>query len=73
VVLYGTDIADEGSRLTARADGVEYLVLQSTMDEQAAIDFASIAPAFVEDYANDYWTVWRRDPSVALPPPVSSP
>lgn len=73
VVLYGTDIADEGSRLAARADGVEYLVLQSTMDEQAAIDFASIAPAFVEDYANDYWTVWRRDPSVALPPPVSSP
>ena len=73
VVLYGTDIADEGSREAARAEGVEYLVLQATMDEQAAMDFAAISAAFVEDYGNEFWTVWRRDPSVPLPPPPSSP
>ena len=73
VVLYGTDIADEGSREAARAEGVEYLVLQAAMDEQAAMDFAAISAAFVEDYGNEFWTVWRRDPSVPLPPPPSSP
>ena len=71
VVLYGTSITQEGTRLDDRAERVEYLVLQVSKSPEDAGDFDVIRSAFVLVWANAYWELWRRDRSVALPPPVT--
>ncbi|MEM9515066.1 MAG: DUF2079 domain-containing protein [Actinomycetota bacterium] len=68
VVLYGPDISWENSRLGSRAEGVDYVVLPTSRDEQLIADWASVSPAFVEVEANQYWVLYERDRSVPLPP-----
>ncbi len=73
VVLYGTDISQEGSRLTERAEGVEYLVLQVDKSAENAADFDVIDEAFRLVRANDSWELWERDRSIPLPPSPTDP
>jgi uncharacterized membrane protein len=68
VRLYGTDIAMENTRLDARSERVEYLVLQVTKSPEVQLDFERIRDAFTLVESNPYWELWRRDPTVALPP-----
>lgn len=70
VVLYGPDISWENTRLQARADRVEYLVLQVEQSEENARDFEQIRDAFVLVRANEFWELWKRNPDVELPPLV---
>ena len=68
VRLYGTDLAMENTRLDDRAEAVDLLVLQVNKSPETQADFDLIRDAFVLESSNDYWEVWRRDPTVALPP-----
>jgi hypothetical protein len=69
VVLYGVDNSLEGTRLTERADGVDYVVVQRVREGAEAYDFASIEVAFDLEYSNEHWEIWRRDRAVDLPAP----
>lgn len=68
VRLYGTDIAMENTRLERRSEAVEYLVLQVGKSPEVLLDFERIRTAFTRVSANEYWELWRRDPTIALPP-----
>ena len=67
VVLYGPDASLEGSRLGARADGVEYVIIPTSRDEQLVGDWEAIAIAFDEVGRNERWVLYERDRSVELP------
>ena len=67
VVLYGPDASLEGSRLGARADGVEYVIIPTSRDEQLVGDWEAIAVAFDEVGRNERWVLYERDRSVELP------
>jgi uncharacterized membrane protein len=67
VVLYGTDISQEGSRLEDRAERVELLVLKVDKSPEVGADFDVIRPAFTLVRANSSWELWRRDRSVPVP------
>jgi len=73
VLLYGPDIALEGSRLDERADGVEYVVLTAAKDEAMQRDWDVVDEAFELVGQNTAWEVYRRDPEVPLPPPTPLP
>ncbi len=73
VVLYGTDISQEGSRLTERAEGVEYLVLRTEKSPENAADFDVIDEAFRLVRSNDSWELWEREPGVPLPQSPTDP
>lgn len=68
-VLYGADDAIEGQRLTKRAEGVDYLVLQVDKSPENQADFDAIRSAFTLEFANESWELWRRDRSQPLPAP----
>jgi uncharacterized membrane protein len=68
VRLYGTDIAMENTRLEARSERVEYLVVQVVRSPEVDRDFELIRVAFTRVSSNAYWELWQRDPAVALPP-----
>jgi uncharacterized membrane protein len=68
VVLYGPDASLEGSRLGARAEGVEFVMLPVSRDEELVADWLAIEAAFDEVGRNDFWVLYARDPEVALPP-----
>jgi len=59
-----TDLAGR----TELAEAVDLLVLQVNKSPETQADFDLIRDAFVLESSNDYWEVWRRDPTVALPP-----
>ena len=67
-VLYGVGLELEGTRLTERAERVEFLVLQRELSQEASDDFAVIEDAFDEYFSNDFWIVWQRDRLTPLPP-----
>jgi uncharacterized membrane protein len=71
VVLYGTDISMEGSRLDDRAERVEYLVLQVNKSPEDAADFDVIEAAFTLVRANASWELWQRNLTTPLPPPAT--
>ena len=66
VVLYD-DVDIEGTRLTERAERVEYLVLPVRRSAEESADFAAIDDAFVLVEANEHWQLFRRQGD--LPPP----
>jgi uncharacterized membrane protein len=68
VVLYGPDASQEGSRLGARADGVEYVILPTSRDDQLVSDWTAIEEAFDVVAGNERWVLYVRDQSVELPP-----
>jgi uncharacterized membrane protein len=68
VALYGPDDSLGGSRLGARAERVEYVVLPTTRDAALTADWLAVESAFDVVAENDYWVVYRRDPAVELPP-----
>jgi uncharacterized membrane protein len=67
LTLYGPDRDLEGIRLAERADGVDFLVLPTSEDENVADDFAVIEAAFIEVAANQFWVLYERDRSIPLP------
>ncbi len=67
VVLYGTDISQENTRIDDRAERVEYLVLQVDKSPENAADFEVIRAAFELVRANESWELWQRDRDVPLP------
>ncbi len=67
LTLYGPDRTLEGMRLAERADGVDFIILPTSSDENVDDDFAMIAEAFVEVSSNTYWVLYERDRSVPLP------
>jgi hypothetical protein len=67
LTLYGPDRELEGNRLAERADGIDFVVLPTSEAENVAEDFAVIEAAFVEVAANQFWVLYERDRSVALP------
>lgn len=67
LTLYGPDRELEGLRLAERADGVDFIVLPTSEDEDVATDFAAVADAFVEVSSNRFWVLYERDRSVPLP------
>jgi uncharacterized membrane protein len=67
-VLYGVSLELEGTRLTERAERVEFLVLQRGLSQEASDDFVVIKDAFDEYFSNEYWIVWKRNQLRALPP-----
>jgi uncharacterized membrane protein len=67
LVLYGPDASLEGSRLGARADGVEYVILPTSRDDQLVADWNAIADAFDEVDRNERWVLYVRDRAVELP------
>ena len=67
-VLYGVGLELEGTRLTERAERVEFLVLQRELSQEASDDFALIEDAFDEYFSNQFWIVWQRDWLTPLPP-----
>lgn len=73
VVLYGTDLAMEGTRLDERADGVEYVVLPRQLDPDLEFDWDVISPAFDVVAENEHWVVYERDRDVELPPLQTPP
>ncbi|MDX2380812.1 MAG: DUF2079 domain-containing protein [Acidimicrobiia bacterium] len=66
--LYGPDDSLGGTRLGARAERVEYVVLPTTRDEVLTTDWLAVDAAFDVVAENDYWVLYRRDRSVELPP-----
>ena len=70
IVLYGTDIEQENTRIDERAERVEYLVLQVDKSPENSADFEAIREAFTLVRANESWELWRRDRTVPLPPLV---
>ena len=68
VVLYGPDASQEGSRLGARADGVEYVILPTSRDDRLVSDWTAIEEAFDVVDSNERWVLYIRDRSVVLPP-----
>ncbi len=69
--LYGPDDSLGGTRLEARAEGVDFVALPTVRDARLAADWAAIDEAFVEVAANDHWVLYERDRNVALPDPPS--
>jgi len=67
VLLYGSDVSQEGTRLDERAEAVEYVMLPVDRDPQLVADWASIEDAFVEVARNNIWVLYERDPDVPLP------
>jgi len=67
VLLYGSDVSQEGTRLDERADAVEYVMLPVNRDRQLITDWAAIDDAFVEIARNDIWVLYERDPDIPLP------
>lgn len=59
VVLYGTDIAMEGSRLP-EAETVRWVLLPKTLDEQLAADWAREEDAFVLVSENEWFRLFER-------------
>jgi hypothetical protein len=70
VVLYGPDISWENTRLQARADRIDYIVLLVDESVENQRDFEQIREAFTLVRANEYWELWKRNPDVPLPPLV---
>ena len=68
VVLYGADTSLENTRIDERAERVEYVLLQVENSPENQADWDVIRPAFTLVRANQYWELWKRDPTVALPP-----
>lgn len=68
VELYGPDDSLGGSRLGARAERVEYVVLPTSRDAALTADWLAIESAFDVVAENDLWVVYRRDATVELPP-----
>jgi hypothetical protein len=66
--LYGPDASLEGSRLGARAEGVDYVMLPTSRDAQLVGDWQAIAVAFDEVGRNERWVLYARDRSIGLPP-----
>ncbi len=58
-VLYGTDVSLEGTALPA-ADDVEFVVLRTVRDPQAAEQWNAVAGAFDLVRVNDSWELYRR-------------
>jgi uncharacterized membrane protein len=69
-VLYGPNGNVDGPRLPDRAERVEYVMLSTNEDDFPVADWILIRPAFDLVDQNEFWTLWRRDPSVPLPPPA---
>jgi len=67
LVLYGPDASLEGSRLGLRAEGIDYVILPTSRDDQLVADWSAIAAAFDEVASNDRWVLYERDRSVELP------
>lgn len=61
VVLYGTDVADEGSTLP-EANLVEYVMLPKFLDAEAAADWRAVARNFVVYAQNASFVLYRRIP-----------
>lgn len=59
VVLYGTDIAQEGSILP-EASSIEYVMLPKFLDAQMAADWRAIQRSFSIVAENDSFVVYRR-------------
>lgn len=68
VELYGPDDSLGGSRLGARAERVDYVILPTSRDAVLTADWAAVETAFDIVEENDHWVLYRRDRSVALPP-----
>jgi uncharacterized membrane protein len=68
VELYGPDDSLGGTRLGARAERVEYVVLPTSRDALLTADWLAIESAFDVVFENDHWVVYRRDRTVELPP-----
>jgi uncharacterized membrane protein len=71
-VLYGPDGLLDGPPIPERAERVEFVVLPVPGAGPAtfpAADWAVIESAFEVVESNEYWTLYRRDPNVALPEP----
>jgi uncharacterized membrane protein len=68
VELYGADSALAGTRLDERAEGIDYVMLPTSEDENVADDWAVVAAAFRQVAANDYWILYQRDRAIPLPP-----
>ncbi|MEM1333441.1 MAG: DUF2079 domain-containing protein, partial [Actinomycetota bacterium] len=71
-VLYGQNGNVDGPRIPDRAERVEYVVLPLSGDTYPVEDWLLIEEAFTLVEANDIWVVYRRDPSIPLPPEASS-
>ena len=67
VVLYGSDITLENSRLDDRAERVEYVLLQVENSPENQADWDVIGSAFSLVRANDYWELWHRKSEIPLP------
>ena len=70
-VLYGANGIEDGPRLPARAERVEYVVLPvpgAGPTSFPAADWMIVSPAFDLVESNDYWALYRRNRSVPLPP-----
>ncbi|MBV1894762.1 MAG: DUF2079 domain-containing protein [Ilumatobacteraceae bacterium] len=67
LVLYGPDASLEGSRLGARAEGVEYIILPTSRDDRLVADWEAIEVAFDEVASNERWVLYVRDRSIPLP------
>ena len=65
--MYGPDDSLGGSRLGARAERVEYVILPTSRDAVLTADWAAIETAFDVVVENDHWVLYRRDPTVGLP------
>ncbi|MGB0114387.1 MAG: DUF2079 domain-containing protein [Ilumatobacteraceae bacterium] len=67
VVLYGPDVALEGSRLDGRSDRIDYVMLPVDRDRELIADWRAISDAFVEIGRNQLWVLYERDPDIPLP------
>jgi uncharacterized membrane protein len=63
VVLYGPNTDLEAQRLRLpEADDIEYVFLQTQLDDQTAADWAAESDRFEVVASNDYWVLYRRLP-----------
>jgi len=67
VLLYGPDNSLEGQRLEKRAEAVDIVMLPVVDDERLAEDWRAVAAAFIEIDRNEFWVLYARDRSLALP------
>jgi hypothetical protein len=67
VDLYGVDDNLAGTRLEARAERIEFVMLPTSTDESVHEDWAVVEAAFVEVASNQFWVLYERDPNIALP------
>jgi hypothetical protein len=61
VLLYGPDPSEEGTRLEARAEAVEYIALSASRTSAEERDWNEIASAFTPVERNQYWELYRRN------------